>query len=502
MALSPWGQPIYPPMPRPPSVFGQRWPGPSGAAGRIVIGGALLTGLAVAVSVPLDRPGVGGVLAGLVLAACVAVAARAAGSKVDLPRIGWALATVLLLGAGALRAADWLFALCVLTAAVTGSLALAGGRSLLGMVAGAVAWPFASLRSLPWATRGARSFGDREVRAGLAVVVTVVLLLIFGALFASADAAFDRVLSAVLPDLDAATVVQRVFLFGVGVLALLGAAFLISRAPDLSGLERPGGGRLRPFEWGLPLVALDLLFAAFVAVQFTVLFGGRAHVLGEGGPNFAEYARSGFGQLLLVTLLTLAVLGGAARWARREGRRDRILIRALLGALAALAMVVVASALYRMFVYEEAYGFTQLRVLVSAFELWLGVVFLLILGAGVKLRATWLPHAVVGTAVAALLGLVALNPDEFIADRNVDRYHEIDRIDLGYLSSLSADAAPALDRLPADLRNCALHQIAFDLEDSPDDWHEANLGRWRARDLLAGSPVPAGTINCPTTLRW
>jgi hypothetical protein len=250
------------------------------------------------------------------------------------------------------------------------------------------------------------------------------------------------------------------------------------------------------------LVALDLLFAAFVAVQFTVLFGGRSHVLGEGGPDFAEYARSGFGQLVLVTLLTLAVLGGAARWARRESRRDLILIRVLLGTLAALAMVVVASALYRMFVYEEAYGFTRLRVLVSAFELWLGVVFLLILVAGVKMRATWLPHAIAGTAVAALLGLVALNPDEFIADRNVDRYYEIDRIDLGYLSGLSADAAPALDRLPADLHDCALHQIAYDLQHRPDDWNEVNLGRWRARNLLADSPVPVSTLNCPTALRW
>ena len=41
-----------------------------------------------------------------------------------------------------------------------------------------------------------------------------------------------------------------------------------------------------------------------------------------------------------------------------------------------LTLVVVASALYRMHVYQEAYGFTQLRLLVDVFEGWLGLLVL------------------------------------------------------------------------------------------------------------------------------
>ena len=48
-----------------------------------------------------------------------------------------------------------------------------------------------------------------------------------------------------------------------------------------------------------------------------------------------------------------------------------------------MTIVVVVSALYRMHLYEEAYGFTRLRLLVSVFEGWLGVVVLLVLVAGV-----------------------------------------------------------------------------------------------------------------------
>ncbi len=179
-------------------------------------------------------------------------------------------------------------------------------------------------------------------------------------------------------------------------------------------------------------------------------------------------------------------------------------MRALLGGLAALSLVVVASALSRMWAYEQAYGFTQMRLLVSAFELWLGVVFLLVIVAGATggmsaepgRRAAWLPSAVLGTGIAALIALAALNPDRFIADQNVTRYEETGRIDLEYLSSLSADAVPALYRLPAELQPCVLGHIARDLTAAgPDSWNEWNLGRAEARRLLADYDVPfAGAV--------
>lgn len=58
----------------------------------------------------------------------------------------------------------------------------------------------------------------------------------------------------------------------------------------------------------------------------------------------------------------------------------------------------------------------------SAAELWLGLLFVLVLAAGFRLHAAWLPRLVVASAVLALLGLAGLNPDRFIADRNIDRY--------------------------------------------------------------------------------
>jgi hypothetical protein len=124
-----------------------------------------------------------------------------------------------------------------------------------------------------------------------------------------------------------------------------------------------------------------------------------------------------------------------------------MLIRALLGALAVLTLVIVASALHRMDLYADTYGLTRLRVLVALCEFWLGVVFVMVLVAGDPVRASWLPRAVVVAGVLALLGLAAANPDGLIADRKHHPVRADRRIDTAYLSGLSADAVPALERL-------------------------------------------------------
>src|SRR5262249_28935954 len=83
------------------------------------------------------------------------------------------------------------------------------------------------------------------------------------------------------------------------------------------------------------------------------------------------------------------------------------------------------------------------------------------------LRAGWLPRMVVATWVLTLLGLAVLNPDRFIAAQNVHRYEQTGQIDAWYLSTLSPDAAPELDRLPSQYRACALAGIARTLRENP-----------------------------------
>ncbi|MFJ8581573.1 DUF4153 domain-containing protein [Micromonospora sp. NPDC093277] len=552
-------QPVARPAPR-PSAFQRRWPGATGAARPVVLGAlAVAAGVAASV-VPLDRPGLGWLVATVAGAAALGTAvvrtsrqppaagpqvaegqapaaagspqvperqAPAAAGTAGSPQVGvpdkssttagagaaarpgatgasgraaqlaWTVATVALVGVGTVRAAGWLFVLCLLAAVGTATLAVAGGRTPLGLLAAGMLPPIATLRALPWAARGLprhRPGGPSVGRILVSLGVTAVLLLLFGLLFSSADAVFAGLVADTLPDISMVGVFGWVFRLLLVGAALLGGAYLLTAPPDLE--LRAGPARVvRRLEWVLPLALLDALFAAFVLVQLTVLFGGSGHVLGTAGLTYAEYARGGFWQLLAVSALTLLVIAGALRWAPRHTRADRTLIRLLIGGLTVLSLVVVASALYRMLVYTDAYGVTRLRLVVATVELWLGLVFVLVGVAAVRLRGTWLPRLVLGAGVVALLGLAVVNPDRLIADRNVDRWQRIDRLDVEYLSRLSADAVPALNRLPEPMRSCAVREIAGQLE--ADGWRAANVGRAQARAVLGADRVGAATVPCP-----
>ena len=157
----------------------------------------------------------------------------------------------------------------------------------------------------------------------------------------------------------------------------------------------------RVWEWAVPVGLVIALLVAFVVAQAAALFGGHDYVQRTTGLTYAAYVHQGFGQLTVATLLTLVTVALAVRKAPTSTRRERVLLRAVVGTLCVLTLVVVASALHRMDLYQQAYGFTVLRVLVDAFELWLGLLVVLVLVAGVRLSGWWLPRAALVSGAAA-----------------------------------------------------------------------------------------------------
>lgn len=502
MSLAPPPKPVAPP-PLPPRVHGpwqsmtpwaRHWPGPARPASVVTV--AAVAGAAVITTLSLPNvPGVGWLIFAVVATVAVALAgvAPAAGAPKPLvaprlsarprpERLAWGMATVALFAVGTFRSAGWLFALCVLVATLTGALTLAGGRSTRAVLAAYTLPLYAAFRTIPWLARGLtrvnRPAGGTGVRIAATALVSVALLAAFGGLLASADNHFAEALEALVPDFRVDVVFRWIFIGGITTLVVGGAAYLRAAPPDLSALDRSGGRKVHRWEWAVPLGLLVLLFAAFVAVQAVVL-------LRDGDTRTFEYAdaaRQGFWQLSFVTGLTLIVLAGAARWAPRELPTDRLLFRVVLGVLTTLTMIIAATALHRMTSYTAEFGLTRLRLLVFCCELWFVFVLLLVLLAGRRLRAPWLPRVAIAVGVLALLGLAVANPDGVIAERNVHTSNH--PVDLDYLGNLSPDAVPALVGLPPAQRDCVLGHLRFDLERASGDWRAWNLGRERARDLI------------------
>ncbi|MER5480328.1 DUF4173 domain-containing protein [Streptomyces sp. NPDC002734] len=470
----------------------------------VTLWAALAAGL-VAALVLAEGLGVNLLLAAVPAAVAAWAAARRAKRGPRPWTVVWAVAGLALLVVPALRDAGWPVFLAVAGAFAMGALALNGGRSWAAVLLAPLGLCGATVPGFAWAARGLR-----ERAAGTSgklgpvlrgTGVAVLLLIVFGALFAGADAAFADLLGNLVPDLEEpADGPLRLVTFAVGVVGALAAARTAAAPVPWDRTRIPAGRPRGRTEWALPLIVLTVLFAAFNAVQLAVLFGGYDAVLDKTGLTYSEYARQGFWQLLIVTLLFLVVVIVAARTAPRSGPRDRVLVRGVLGVLCALALVVVASAVRRMDMYVDAYGLTRLRISVLAMEFWLGLVIVLVMAAGVW-GARWLPRAVAVSAAAGVLAFGLMSPDALIAEHNVTRYTANGKIDRMYLEDLSVDAVPALDRLEEPLRSCLLAEYADELdEDTP--WYATSWSEREARRILADRPADRDLQSCDVGSRW
>jgi signal transduction histidine kinase len=472
------------PEPTMDTLFGRFWPDPGVSGNLRAVLSSVAVGLLAGVVLPFRDHGLG------TFAVLLAAGGVLLGYSVNRRSpftVACASVCVLLATTVIVRDAEWIVVLCLWVGGAVCVAGLVNGRTLPAFVLAGIAWPLAGLRGLPWLARSVRPItgGGRSAAALRTVWWSLVGVVVFGLLFASADAIFSEWAGAVVPDVRLDSFVVRAFLTVAVSGIVLAATYLALNPPRVgsgAGATRPVASR---YEWLAPVLLVDAVFLVFLAAQATVIFGGHDYLKRTTGLTYAEYVHQGFGQLTVATALTLLVVWAAARKAPRSTVADLAWLRGSLGMLCVLTLVVVASALYRMHVYQEAYGFTRLRLLVDVFEGWLGLLVLGVMVAGLTLRAAWLPRAALLSGAVMLLLLAAVNPDAWIAQHNMDRYDETGKIDWYYLQDLSADAVPVLATLPDQQVECAL--AGHELGD--DDWLEWNLGRQRAEPFLRPSRV-------------
>ncbi|HVL54438.1 MAG TPA: DUF4173 domain-containing protein [Vitreimonas sp.] len=332
------------------------------------------------------------------------------------------------------------------------------------------------------------------------------LLIVFAALFAAADPIFRHTLDSLFSvdphfgELPARAVFTAVATWLVGGLLWF---IWVARPPLVPQSLGAAATEARPvplFRIGAVealtvLVVLDLLFAVFVALQLAYLFGGL-DTLAAIGMTYADYARRGFFELVAVVVLVGGLLLGLEAVV---AHRSRPYVGGAL-VLVALTAVVLASSYLRLALYQEAYGWTELRFYVLA-----AIVFLALdLAAAAVLifrnRSRWLPHAIAASSLVVLVGVNLVGPQATITERNLERalvpsvVPDYGRrvFDATYLGSLDADAVPAMvEALPA-LPEAERVRLTVTLRDAHrrfvilDDrtWQATNLSRERARAAL------------------
>lgn len=338
---------------------------------------------------------------------------------------------------------------------------------------------FDALRARKSSREGAvadRRVGGLVIQVGVGLLACALLLNVILPLLMSADEMFTTILIDAFERLfhmpDLGELPARILY------ALMVTPFLFSLMWGYSSDEGIGEGskpRRARRRWlhtvtaAMVLCVLDLVYALFVAVQFVYLFGGVESAAMSGG--YAEYARSGFFQLVAVTVINVIVSLVVVRFAEprtaspSKGTQmpSRIVIW-LVWALVAMTAVILVSAAWRMRLYVSAYGLTVLRCLT-----FLGMAFAAIVLVSLVVKtvspAFHFYRALVVSGTALWIAFNMVNVDARIAEYNVSTYLDgtIEMLDVSYFWHLSPDAQPALEPLVPYL-------TTNDVDDLPDTW--------------------------------
>lgn len=297
-------------------------------------------------------------------------------------------------------------------------------------------------------------FGPEYAAAFKGFLAAVPFLVVFGGLFASADPIFEGWVAGFWNFLSepndtelswrALCVIGQTLLVA---LFLLEAFLPAPTSEGAQGNELPNPSFINPAAGGAFTSVLAALFALFIVIQLQYLWGGD-EVIRHTSLTYAEYARRGFGALLVVLTLVGIILlalgeltGPNSPYASSLRVPQAILIFE--------TFVILASAQKRIWVYQQAYGWTYLRVLVALFELWVGTILVLLL---LRLWKNWHWREVAGRGLSIAFGFLLVvslfSLDAFIARQNVARSLEgRGELDTSYLESLSVDTVPELERL-------------------------------------------------------
>ena len=349
------------------------------------------------------------------------------------------------------RASPWLLwpdlAASIILLGLSASLAFRGSLADLGAAELAARGIQAVVNGVAGSTFVAKPLFQARTRLANAapfargVLIAAPIAIVLVVLLATADPIFA---SFVQINVDIGRLAVDAFFVACGFVVAAGL-FRLAAAEPMARVDGPSW-RLGAIEGLIVLAVLDAIFATFAVAQLLAAIGAESATLQAAGVTHADYARSGFFQLLWVAGITAIVIIVFSRITSLSDPRSRRSFAVLAELAIVLTLLIVFVASRRLSLYEAAFGFTMLRLYSHIFALWIGVIFLLLAAdiAGLHRRRRWFVGATIASAALLLLTLNTVNPEALVVSLNIDHAKSAHRIDGDYLAQLSSDAIPTL----------------------------------------------------------
>ncbi len=287
-----------------------------------------------------------------------------------------------------------------------------------------------------------KEHSTRAFRILIGCLVVLPILLFLGDLFAAADPVFRQLVENFLPNIpQSGEFIGRLIFDAVFGIAFARGLWLVLTRKSEERTKRDADPETRgpsPFHSDITttiLAAMSVFVGLFVTVQIRVMLGGEAWMRSM-NYTYAEYARNGYGQMVVACGLIGAVLLALYLARSLQSRSARWLSYTLI----AEAVLILMAAWGRLARYIDAYSLTTDR-------LWANI-FIIALGLG----AAWLAwslargYAFGRFSTVLTIGMMTyfvavpclLNIEGRVVSANVYT-REANRLDLNYISRLSSD---------------------------------------------------------------
>ena len=324
----------------------------------------------------------------------------------------------------------------------------------------------------------------KKIIKALVIVIPILFVVIF--LLSSADMIFNNIFSGIfnslknlLEDFSGYNLVGRLIsmflLFGYLSLVIL---FIINDfSKEKNNLKEEKSKDA--FTMKVLLTVLNVVYVIFDIIQIKSLM---FHSVGD-GVTYAEYARQGFFELMFVSIINISII----LFSKKYKSNDKNYINIMSIMMVILTLIIIVSAFLRMYLYEVAYGYTLLRLLVYI-TLITEVILLIptikyIINPNTKIVRDYM---IIIISVYTFINFI--NIDRLIAEKNIERYYDNKKIDLLYLENYSANNIPCLIDLYKNTKDKDIKkelQIYFRSYDiSIDGFQEWNLAKENAKKMI------------------
>lgn len=275
-----------------------------------------------------------------------------------------------------------------------------------------------------------------------AIFFTIMIVLIVLGLLISADSEFAQLFQNILKGIENLSVPELIIRIGVGIaLFLYIASFFINMLSSYNVLNEYEKQEVKSKESltiHMILTTLNIIYLVFCYIQIKSLITIE-------NIKYSEYAREGFFQLMIVSLINFATILKATNKNLIETEKQKKYKKLMCIIMLVFTLVIIISSLLRMYLYQQNYGDTRLRILVN-FTLITEIILLIptaiyIIKTEINLAKTYF---VIITVMYCIINFI--NIDNMIAKNNIDRYIETGKIDLRYLTN-QLDSTDVIEEL-------------------------------------------------------